>query len=440
MLIDQTFLGMLLSLALGALIGAQREMKLQQKKQKDFAGFRTYSFISLLGFLMGFLAFGEYHLTFLLLIGFLGVFMFTLLAYFSGVKTHHKIISMISEISAVLTFVVGVFIALGEYHLAITVSIIMTLVLLVGDSLHKFAKHLTTTEVFASLKFAIISFVILPFLPNVNYSLADFPFLRDLLLQFPYFSLEILQQLDVFNPYKIWLMVVFISGIAYVGYILMKILGQKGIFLTGFLGGLISSTATTSSFSIESKRVPTYAKTLAVGTTIACSTMFFRIIFEVVVINKNLLPSLFVPLVLMGCIGFIGAYIMYKKIVFNSFKKLKVSSPFAILPALEFAGFFVLVIFLSKLFSIILGSKGIYILSFFSGLTDVDAMTISLANLAKSGALSNHVASWGIIIAAISNTLVKAGIAYSLGTREYGKLILILFGIIIFSGLLIVFI
>lgn len=439
-MLDTLPIGFILSILLGALIGAQREIKQQKEKLKDFAGFRTFTFISLLGFLIGFLALKILENEFLIVISIIAIFSSSIVSYFAVTKIKPHEVSTTTEITYIITFLIGIMISLEYYYFSITLAILVTTILFLGNALHKFAKSLKNYEIFATLKFAIISLVILPILPNKNYTPLDLPFFGEILKNQSLISQQILSQLDVFNFYYIWLMVVLISGIAFVGYILMKTIGaEKGIQITGFLGGLMSSTALTSSFSIESKKLNYLSYALVVGTVIACSTMFFRIILEVAIINPTLLPKVTLMLTLMGLAGYGGAYVLYKKTKLNHVKSLDIKSPFMLGPALKFALFFVTIIFFSKLFTIYFGNSGIYLISFFSGFADVDAITITLASLAAEGSITQSTAQIGILIAAFANTIFKGGIAYFLGSKNFFKGILILFSIIMGVGLLISF-
>lgn len=428
--------GVFLSLLLGSIVGLQREMRIQKENKIDFAGFRTFSFISLLGFLLTYISFEYLESQLLLLIGFAGILLFDLVAYLRVSQESHNV-SVSSQITSLITFLLGVLVGFGLYHLAITLTIILTSMLFFGNKLHDFSKNLSKTEVFASIKFAIISIVILPFLPNQNYSPLEIPFLSKFLFEQSLVSIELLSQLNVINPYKIWLMVVFISSISFAGYILMRTIGaKKGILITGLLGGLVSSTATTMSFSLESKRYPHLYIPLMVGVVLACSIMFFRILFEVMIINYELFPSLFLPMILMGLTGILGAIFIFKRTRLDSVKNVKVNSPFTIIPALKFGFFFLMIGFFSKLFSILYGSGGIYFVSFFSGLADVDAITISLSNMAKNDLITNSTAQIGILIAAFSNTFVKMSIAFWFGSKKFALGVTYLLGLVMAIGLI----
>lgn len=434
-MLDSLLVGFFLSLLLGAVIGAQREMTLQKFKKQDFAGFRTYTIITMLGFLLGYLSFVRLDEMYIALVGILGMFAFSLVAY-KQVSVRGKDVSIISEISAVVMFIVGILVALQEYYFSVIVTFILTSLVAVGNQLHGFAKKLTTNEVFASLKFALISIIVLPLLPNKNFSLNDMSGIREMLLHFG-LSQDFLIAMNVFNPFEIWLMVVFVSAIAFVGYILMRTIGaQKGILYTGFLGGLMSSTALTSSFSIESKRIPFALTPLAIGVIVACSIMFYRIIFTVSILFPSLVSLLFVPMGVMGSVGLLLAFFLFKKSKKDHKQEFKVDTPFALKPAFFFAGFYVGIIFLAQAMLYYFGESGVLLVAFLSGIADVDAITISLARLSADGVISSKLAVLGIVIAAFSNTIVKAGIAYSLGAKKFAKYVFIVFSLIILSGVL----
>lgn len=436
-MLNDMYIGLMLSILLGLLIGAQREIRQQRLQKKDFAGLRTFTFISILGYIIGFISFNIIHNPNLFILTFFGLIILMGLTYFIIPTVNPKQIGITSQISGLLTFLVGVLVSLKYYQITIGLAIIITTILALGTKLHSFVKKVKNSEVYATLEFAIISLVILPLLPNKNYSPLDLPFIGKIFISQNKISLEFLAQLDIFNFYYLWLMVVFISGIAYVGYILMRTIGaKKGILITGFLGGFMSSTALTSSFSIESKEYKGLSNPLALGVIIACSTMFFRIIFEVLIINSELVYGVFMSLGLMGITGFIlvGYLILTGKDDKKSTKKFETDSPFSIKPALKFAFLFLFITFFSKLFTLIYGNSGIYILSFISGITDVDAITISLLTLAKQNSISNVTAQFGILIAAISNTLFKGGIAYYLGSHNFFRNVFLAFSVILAVG------
>lgn len=435
-----TILHFFLAIALGAVIGIEREYETQKRKIKDFGGIRTFVLLTGFGAFIGHISNVLQGIDIIITVGFISVVALIVAGYVL-VSNKTGDTGVTTEISALISFLIGIFVMKGYITFSVIVAIVTATVLAFKPQLHGFAKKINAEELYASLKFAIISLVVLPLLPNVYYSLTDIPVLNDLILSFPT-AAEILSQIDVFNPFKIWLMVVFITGISYVGYILIKNIGaDKGIGLTGFLGGLVSSTAVTSSLSLESKRFKKIVKPFVAGVMIASSTMFLRVIFEVLVINKSLLKYLIFPIGAMALAGFSSVLFIYlseskqKKVK----KKVDFNSPFALVPAIKFGLFFAFVLFIAKLLQILLGNSGLYLAGLLSGLADVDAITISMASLSLAGDISAKAAVTTITIAVCSNTVVKGGIAYLFGGKEYGRWIISIFGIILAIGLAVLF-
>ncbi len=418
---------------LGALIGLQREYTQQKEHLKKFAGFRTFILITFFGAILGYLG-GDVN-SLLVIIGFAGIFLLTLISYVLT-YIHDNITSATTEVSAIMSYILGVMCVTGYVQLAVIFGILIAAFLTFKERLHKIAKKMKGKELYAVVKFALISLVVLPILPNKNYSPLDIPGFGDLLLGLN-INPNVLMQLNVFNPYHIWLMVVFIAAINFLGYFLVKMIGsKKGYGVLGFVGGLVSSTAVTLSMAGESKKQKSFSPFI-LATVIAASVMFVRIIFEVAVVNSSLLGILFLPMISMAVAGLSIAFIFYKrkKDTKKKAKEIEIEQPFALKPALKFGLFFLLVLFVSKLTQLIFGHVGIYATSVLSGLADVDAITLSMASLSKAGEVSNFVATTAIILATASNTLVKAGMAYFLGDKKFGKIILGIFLLILLAGL-----
>jgi len=405
-----------IALALGGLIGLQREHVKEEKGKPSFAGLRTFVLISLLGGVGAYLgALLNKNIFYIILAGYI---IMSIVAYILESKAANHI-GATTEIASVLTFLVGSLCVLNQVRVAIFIAVIITLFLALKKPLHEFAKNLKKEELYSTIKFAIIAFIILPFLPNSAYG-----------------------PLDVLNPYIIWLMVVLISGISFAAYILIKIVGTKrGLGITGFLGGLISSTAVTTSLAAQSKQLKKVVNPFVFGILIASATMFIRVLIEVSVLNRALLGSLILPMGIMAIVGFASAIFIWFKKEKNSAvgQKLKFSSPFTLSPALKFGIFFGVILFVSKAGQVFLGTKGVYIVSFISGLADIDAITVSMANLARTGDIAPNIAVSAITIAACTNTAVKAGIAYWLGTKEVGWKVIAIFALILLCGLIAAF-
>lgn len=436
---DDLLIGLFFAIMLGAFIGVQREMKLQKNNYLDFAGFRTFTFISLLGYVIGYLSFEILKDPNLIVFSTVGFIILVSISYFTLSNKYKSYVSETSQIVAILTFLIGVLLSLGKdyYYLAVVLTVVVASFLVLGNQLHAFAKRISIKEVYATMKFALISAIILPILPNQNYGPLDFETLKVFLLQ--HFTEETLVQFTIFNPYQIWFLVVVISAITYVGYILIKIIGaNKGLLLTGVLGGIVSSTALTSSFAIDSKRLKNLSTPLGIGIIIACSIMFFRVILEVMIVNPSLIGEVFF-VSLMGIAGILISFYLLAKNKDSKVTKMKMESPFTLKPALTFVTLFTVIIFFTQLLTTIFGNSGLYFIALFSGFLDVDAITLTLSKMALENTISNFTAASGIFIAAISNTIFKGGIAYYLGTKQLSKLVISSFIIILLVGFLSLF-
>jgi uncharacterized membrane protein (DUF4010 family) len=434
--LDFNFVNFFIAIGLGALIGLEREFEIQRKNRPDIAGLRTFVLMALFGAISGFLAMNVFDSNFLL-ITFAGLALLITVAYAMLSKSiKDRILGITTEVAAFATFILGVMCVVGYSLQAVIVSIVVVIFLALKKPMHGFVKRIKLNEIYATLKFAVVTLLILPFLPNINYTPMDIPILSKIIEVAPFLSTEVAKQLNVFNPFKIWLMVVFISGISFVGYILIRIIGAgKGLGMTGLLGGLVSSTAVTSSMSLESKKTTKIIFPFVLAVIIACSTMFIRVLIEVLVVNASLLKYT-VPILIMGIAGFLGAFFVWTKIKKEPSKEVEFKSPFTLAPALKFAVFFAFILFISKAGSIFLGAKGIYIAAFVSGLADVDAITLSMATLAGAGDISAAVAAIGITIAAMTNTIVKGGIVYLFGASDFRKKTIVILGITVFLGFL----
>jgi uncharacterized membrane protein (DUF4010 family) len=210
------------------------------------------------------------------------------------------------------------------------------------------------------------------------------------------------------NPYEIWWMVVLIAGISFAGYFAVKIAGsRRGLVITGLFGGLASSTAVTLSFAKLGRRNPGAHNLLAAGVILAAGTMFPRMLLEVSVINNTLLSQLTIPLISMMLVSYISVpLLLFTHEQDTTVRSVAINNPFELLPAIKFGLLLVAVMLLSKLFQQQFGDLGVYAVAAISGITDVDAITLSLSRMARAE-LSPSVAIEAIVIAASVNTLVK---------------------------------
>ncbi len=379
------------ALGLGMLIGLERERT--RDGAQTFAGVRTFSLVALFGAISVYA--GETSgLSWIVGLVFLAILALVLSAYFITAKSGE--IGATTEVSILITFFIGCLCAWDQVGIAGAITVITMLLLALKGWLHNLAKRIEPSDVEATLKFAIITLIILPLVPDTNYGPVG---------------------LEVINPYKTWLMVVLIAGLNFIGYILVKVLGREhGLGITGLLGGLVSSTAVTLSFSQRSRTESNLAPVLALAILLAWTVMFFRVVIEVGVVNFTLAKSLVSGMALMGAVSLGICLILWRR--GRSTETAEVESgrnPFELGDAIKFGGLFAVVIFIASAAQAYFGDTGLYVAGALAGLTDVDAIALSMANLAQQDPASSGAAARTIVIAVISNTMVKCGMVIWLG-------------------------
>ena len=396
------------SIAAGLLIGLERE---HRTKTEIFAGIRTFPLISLLGMLSG-LIFDKYWEG-ILYYTFGGIVILAAINYFLEYK---KDIGSTTEIATFIAFIIGFLIYYEHYYIAALLSVVTTVLLALKRTLESFAKEISEEDLFAILKFAIVTVVIFPLLPDKDYG----PF-------------------GAINPKNIWEMVVLVSVIDFIAYVILRWKGTKTLWITGIVGGMISSTAVSYELSKLSKKYKAVTYSALFGIILAWLVMNFRVLFLSGVTNLKLMISVFLPIFILSVIYLcLIIYIYIKnrlKIAEASQQEIPFTNPFQISSAIQFGLIYAAVIFVTKALQHFYGTKGVFLASFFSGIIDVDAITLSLSTLSKDGVLENIIASKGIILAVVSNSIFKYIYIFIFGNREIVRymtvfmLITVLFGI-----------
>lgn len=393
------------AIGIGALVGIERE---RSESAGTIAGSRTFPLIALLGALTA---------TFVpSALPVVAAAVGTVVAIgYAGKAVLTGDVGLTTAVTAMLVFVYGVMTTHSDtgFTLAVVLGVVTTSVLAAKGPLHAFANTLEREELRATLEFLIVALVVAPLLPNRE-----------------------IDQLLGLNPRFVWLMVVFVSGISLLAYVLTRYLGpERGIGLTGVLGGFVSSTATAVSMANRSAEDPDLGTICGFAVVAASTTMFPRALLEIAVVNPALVWSAAVPLGAMTAVGAVGAVVVLWRSYADEALSVDLDNPFRLQPALLFGLFFAVVLVVSERVGIRYGATGVYVTAFVSGLADVDAMTLSLSRLAVDGTVSNDVATTGIVIAAIANTIVKAGIAWVFGTRRLAKLVTAVLGAATLVGL-----
>lgn len=387
----ELLLNLATALGVGLLIGTERSWSGRDNAGQELAGIRTFGLAGLFG---GLAALSASHFG---AAAWIAMFVVLALLTTAGYVIESRAYAdhgMTTEVALLLTFLLGSLAVAETRLLAASVAVVVALLLSLKARLHGALRKLSEAELSGALKLLFISVVLLPALPNEGYG--------------PW---------QAFNPYTTWWMVVLIAGIGFAAYVAIRLLGTRhGLMVTALLGGIVSSTAMT--ITLARLNTEKLRPALAAGLLATSALMFPRVLLEVGLINRALLPSLLAPMVTAGLIYSAGALFYYLRAGQQpqSGAEPPLKNPFELGPALRFAGLLVIILFLVEGAQRLLGDTGIYLVALLSGLTDVDAITLSLSNSARTD-LSEMVAVRGIFLAALSNSLVKAGLILFIGGR-----------------------
>ena len=397
-----------IALALGLFIGVEREME----KAGTFAGVRTFPLISMLGCLAAML--NELFIPWIFIAAFIILAGFVISAYFFIGSANAPGIT--TEISALLAFLFGALVWWHMTGLASALAVVTVLLLAAKRPLESLARRIGQGDLNAALQFAVITLIVFPVLPDNTYG-----------------------PLQVINFRDIWLFVILIAGLNLIGYVLIKILGsQQGIGLAGLLGGIGSSTALAISFSRRSRSEAGLGIEFALGILLASTIMFIRVLILTFSINASLGKMLILPIMGAFLSGLLGcAYLWFVQIKRKGREggtaTVQIANPLELWQAIQFGVLFGVIIFIAKAAQVYFGATGVYLSSFLTGLTDVDAITLSLAKL-EGSSIAMQVAAHGIILAAITNTAVKALITAT-GSPQLRHHALPLFAVMLGVGL-----
>ena len=388
----------ILSLVLGFIIGLQREMHIiYSHKSKDFGGARTFAMIALFGYLSAwFSAYSPYFLP--VASGVLGLLLIA--AYIiNSMSVPDK--GATTEFSALVTFIIGAMLAYIPVIFPVFIAMVVLFVLNIKDKIQEYEQTITKKDLSAAIMFMVMTFAVLPILP-------DRP----------------IDPMGLVNLHRIWIMVVLVAGISFFGYIAIRFWGTTyGIGIAGLFGGIISSTAVTMSMARRMHENGTLARNLALGIALASAMMLIRAGIEIWVINPALIHHFIVPIAVGSLTGLAYIAVLY----FTSRRghisqNIEFKNPFDLKEALIMGIIFGATLSLIKLANDQVGDIGVYAVAFISGIADVDAIILSLSSLAKNG-LNPLTAHYAIVIAVVTNTLVKMGLVFVLGKTPLFRII-----------------
>lgn len=395
-------LALLTALAVGILIGLEREQvkATDQSAGAAFAGIRTYPIFALIGAVSTLMMPAS---SWIPVVALVAVIALVGVHYAFDIRRDREH-GVTTEAAVILTFLLGALAAANGVieptrdRLLIVAAVGVTLTFLLSSKewLHKTATRVSREDLFSTVKFLIAATIVLPLLPRRE-----------------------MGPLDAINPFSVGLMVIMISGLSFAGYVAMRLLGTgRGLLLSAAVGGLVSSTAVTIAFANRTKRDPALAPAAAGAIAIASTIMLVRVGVLVALINSDLLPKLAIPLGAAAAGAIIGGLLVYRRGTGATSIDLDVKNPFELGSAIRFGLVFAVILLVTRAANQYFGDEGLYIASLVAGTTDVDAITLSTA---KQTGLDLNSAAIAIMIATVSNTLVKSSLALGIGGKALGK-------------------
>lgn len=382
------------ALLLGALLGIERE-KRNMREGFGIAGLRSFVLLALLGAVGGYMG-TALAMPWILPAVVVVVGVVVAAGYVAGVRQRPEQVGLTTELAAVAACLLGAMATTGFRDLAVGLGVGMAALLAYKQPLHQLVGQLGWEDVLVGMRLLLATFIVLPLLPD-----------------------RAIDPWGAINPYKLWLLVLLISGMSLVGYIATRWLGPgRGIAVTAATGGLVSSTAVTLAFAKQSRDEPQRARALAGGVLLAWAIMFVRVVAVAAVVQPALALALAVPCAAMTavCAGAAGVAMRSRDGGgADGLPAVPMRNPFSLLAASKFAALFAVVQLLLKLGQQYLPQSGVYAVAALAGLTDVDAITVSMGERVRAAPADVGIAATAILVACLSNTAVKTGMAIGLG-------------------------
>lgn len=401
-----------LAFGLGMLLGLQREWSASR-----MAGIRTFPIIALVGAVAAAISVTPTMPDggWLLAAGLVAMTAMVILGNWLKSRDGEAEPGLTTEVTMLLAYLLGALVVLSEPMLAVVVTGAVAVLLQLKEPLHQAVRRLGDHDVRAITQFVLISLVILPLLPSRDFG--------------PY---------AVLDPRQIWWMVVLIVGIGLAGYLAYKFFGEKaGTLLGGVLGGLVSSTATSVSYARRSREQPALSGLAAVVVTLASTVVFGRVLIEIAAVASGKFAELAPPVAAFGVVLLLIAFIAWRRERPDKEEdtpNLDLGNPSELRSALVFGLLYAGVLLAVAWAKDRLGSSGLYAVAILSGLTDMDAITLSTARLAADDQLATGTAWRAIMIASMSNLVFKGGAVAVLGSPALRRKIALLFGLALAGG------
>jgi uncharacterized membrane protein (DUF4010 family) len=395
-----------LAAALGLLVGLQRE-----HAGTNLAGIRSFPLVTIFGGLCALLglSYGGW------LVG-AGLFAVGAVLVVGNLKQRGEVrdgAGITTELAALIMYVLGAYLIQGVIEVAVVVAGTLAVLLQLKSQMHAFVKRIEVKDIRAVMQFVLISLVILPLLPDRAYG--------------PY---------GVLNPRNIWWMVVLIVGVQLAGYVLYRLVGQSvGTLLGGVLGGLISSTATTVAYARQAHGTPAAAPMAATVIMLASTVSLIRVLVVAALVAPMAVYSIGLPLGVMITVLVVLSLTQLVLVGRAPVQLPEADNPAELKPALFFGAIYALVTIGIAAAQDWFGNSGLYVVAVISGLTDMDAVTLSSTRMLAQGQLAADTVWRVILLAALANLVFKGGSAYVLGGKMLGRRVLLLFGLALVCGM-----
>ena len=399
---------LLVALMIGVLIGLDRERAEVRKARQIFAGVRTFPLVALAGAIPVLLV--DRVGPMLLAVSLMAIAAIAVVSYVRSSATGD--IGATTEVAAIATFLLGALAGAGQLVVAGASGVAVAVLLVAKPKLEAFSRALTPEELTAALELAVISVIVLPVLPNRGYG--------------PW---------HVLNPREIWLVVVLVTALSFVGFVAMRLLGtRRGMQVTGAVGGLVSSTAVTMAMAERSRADEGLGRAAATAAVVASSIMPLRMAVLAGAVNSGILPRLLPMVGAMTLVGLVAAWVLSRRRPDEADESGgRIRNPFSLVAALSFAAIYGVVLLMVRGAGEYLGAGGTYAAAGLSAVADVDAVTIAFSRLGP-GAAGWQTPAAAVTLAAVTNTLVKLGMALAMGAGRFRRYAAVSLGAMAVAG------
>jgi uncharacterized membrane protein (DUF4010 family) len=389
---NQNVIGIAIAALGGAAVGLEREWSGHAGgSEAHFAGIRTFTLLGGLAGVAGWVwSLGLRPVTIILLAGATGLIV---AAY---VAASRRVVDGTTEVAALVVLSAGLLAGTGYLVLGSAITAIATLLLVEKSRLHAMITRIDDAGLRAGVRFAVMAVVILPLLPRGPYG-----------------------PLGGVRPRQLWLFVLLFSGLSFAAYLARRVLGtERGYSTAGLLGGFVSSTAVAFAFARKSRQEPNLSFPLSVGVVAACSVMNLRVLAATFVLRPALAAALVRYLAAPFLAGTVIVLIGLTRRDEQAVSAQPPSNPLQVLSALQMTVLFQVVLFAVYAVRSYWGDTGVLLSGAVLGLTDMDALTISMSKSAE-GQISTQISAKAIAIGILSNTVLKLLFAALIGGGRF---------------------